>query len=81
MYFPDILPESVYDGKMFYDISLEVDDAKVPGAKKHVSHIKSSTSTNNYTQNGGNVNSESSRKSKDLAESESEGVEKKKMLA
>ncbi len=55
------------DGKVFYDISLEVDDAKVPGAKKHVSHIKSSTSTNHYTQNNENVNTNNVKSSRDLS--------------
>ena len=53
------------NGKVFYDINLEV-DVKVPDAKKHVSHKNTSTSKNNYTQNAENVNTSAERNSKDL---------------
>ena len=45
------------DGKVFYDINLEV-DVKVPSAEKHVSHVKMSTSDNSIRQESKNVNTQ-----------------------
>ena len=43
------------DRRTFYDINIEVDN-KVPGANKHVSHVKMSTSNKNIPQTVNNSN-------------------------
>lgn len=52
------------NGKVFYDVSLEVDDVKVHRANGTSLINKSSTSNKNYTQKNGNVN----RNSRDITE-------------